>query len=72
MNSFLELVAEIFEVEPKKITMGTVFRELDGFSSLAGFSLLVMMEDEYNVQITMDAFRKCHTVGDLYEKCVKG
>ena len=71
MKKFLELVAEIFEVEPSDISMNSVFREIDGFSSLVGFSLIVMMEDEYNVQVSVDEFMKCRTIGDLYQKCMK-
>ncbi len=72
MQKFLELVAEIFEVEPDTITMETVFRDLEDFSSLVGFSLIVMMEDEYGVKVSVDEFMKCNTIGDLYKKCVKG
>ena len=70
MQNFIELVAEIFEKEPVEITMDTVFRDLDDFSSLMGFSLIVMMEEEYGVKITVDDFMKCNTIGDLYKKCV--
>lgn len=72
MQKFLELVAEIFEVEPDTITMETVYRELEDFSSLVGFSLIVMMEDEYGVKVSVDEFMECETIGDLYQKCVKG
>ena len=72
MDKFIELVAEVFEVEPEKITMDTVFRkEIEGFSSLVGFSLIVMMEDEYGVKVSVDEFLRCKTEGDLYKKCVK-
>ncbi len=71
MQKFLELVAEIFELEPEDITMDTVFRDLDDFSSMVGFSLLVMMEDEYGVKVSVDEFIECTTIGDLYKKCVK-
>ena len=72
MERFLELAAEIFEVEPEDITMDTVFREeIEDFSSLVGFSLIVMMEDEYGVRVPVEEFLECKTVGDLYEKCVK-
>lgn len=72
MEKFLELVAEIFEVEPEEISMDTVFRdEIDGFSSMEGFSLIVMMEDEYGVVVPVKDFLECKTVGDLYKKCVK-
>ena len=72
MEKFLELAAEVFDVEPEDITMDTVFRdEIDGFSSLVGFSLIVMMEDEYGVRVPVEEFLECKTVGDLYRKCVK-
>lgn len=72
MEDFIELVAEVFEVEPEEVTMDTVFREeLPNFSSMVGFSLLVMMEDEYGVKVPVEQFLECKTVGDLYKKCVK-
>ena len=72
MDEFIELVAEIFEVEPEEISMETVFREdIEDFSSLMGFSLIVMMEDEYGARVSVDEFLECQTVGDLYKKCVK-
>lgn len=71
MEKFIELVAEVFEVEPEEITIDTVFRDIDGFSSLVGFSLIVMMEDEYGVKVPVEEFLECKTVGDLYKKCVK-
>lgn len=72
MQKFLELVAEIFEVEPDTISMETVFRDLEDFSSLVGFSLIVMMEDEYGVKVSVDEFMECETIDDLFKKCVKG
>lgn len=69
MDKFLELVAEIFEVEPEEISMSTAFRELEGFGSMVSFSLIIMMEDEYGVAISVDEFLKCKTIGDLYQKC---
>ena len=72
MESFIEHVAEVFEVEPETINMDTRFRtEIDGFCSLLGFSLIVMMEDEYNVTVSVDEFLECQTINDLYKKCVK-
>lgn len=72
MEKFLELTAEIFEVEPEDITMDTVFREeIEDFCSLMGFSLIVMMEDEYGVKVSVEEFLKCETVGDLYKKCMQ-
>lgn len=70
MERFLELAAEVFEVEPDEITMDTDFREeIEFFCSLMGFSMIVMMEDEYGVRISAEEFMECKTVGDLYKKC---
>lgn len=72
MEKFIELAAEAFEVEPEELTMETKFREeMDEYSSLVGFSLMVMMEEEYGVNISSDEFLQCQTIGDLYKKCVK-
>ena len=72
MNEFIEFVAEIFEIEPEDVSMDMDFREeVEDFSSLMGFSLIVMMEDEYGVKVSVDEFLECKTVGDLYRKCVK-
>ena len=71
-QKFLVLTAEIFEVEPESISMNTDFRkEIQDFNSMMGFSLIIMMEDEFNVKVSVDEFLNCKTVGDLYNKCVK-
>ena len=72
MERFLELVADVFDVEPLSINMDTVFRDMEDFSSLVGFSLIVMMEEEYGTTVSVDEFMECKTIGDLYQKCVKG
>lgn len=72
MEQFLELVAEALEVEREEISMETDFREdIEDFSSLMGFSLIVMMEDEYGVQVTVEEFLNSHTIEDLYRRCIK-
>ena len=71
MDKFIELVAEVFEIEPENITKDTDFREdLEDFSSLIGFSLIIMIEDEYGVRISVDDFLKCKTIEDLYNKAM--
>lgn len=72
MEQFLELAAEAMEVEPEAINMDTDFREeIEDFSSLMGFALIVMMEDEYGVQVSVEEFLDSRTIGDLYRRCVK-
>ena len=69
MECFLELVAEILEVEPSEISAETDFRnDVPDWDSLMGFALICMIEDEYNVRIEVPAFLKCKTIMDLYDK----
>lgn len=72
MEQFLENAADIFEVEASDISMDTVFRdEIEDWSSLMGFSLIVMMEEDYGVKVSVNEFLECKTVGDLYKKCAR-
>lgn len=63
MEEFLVKVAEILETE--RVTPGFRFREVEGWSSLMGFSLLVLLEQEYGRTPPVDVFMACETVSDL-------
>lgn len=69
MEKFLELMADIFDVDAEDISLDTVFRdEIEDFSSLMGFSIIVTMEEEYHVKISVKEFLACKTLGDIYAK----
>lgn len=68
MEKFLELMAEVYDVEVEQITMTSDIREIEGFSSLVGFSIIVTIEDEYGVSISVPEFLACKTIADLYNK----
>lgn len=72
MEKFLELMAEIFEMEVDEISLNTEFREeVEDFNSLIGFSMIITIEEEYNVKITVAEFLKCKTLEDIYNKIIK-
>ena len=66
MNKFCKAVADILEVD--EVTLDTKFRETDGWCSLMGFGLLVMMENDFHAPVTIDEFLKFSTVRDLYRE----
>lgn len=66
MEKFIELMAEILEVEPNEISLDTDFREDCDFDSLKGFSMICTLEEEYNKTITVPQFLECKTIGDLF------
>lgn len=64
---FLEQIADIFELESKDITMETVFRKaIPKWDSLKGFSIIVMVEEEYGKKIQVSDFLNMKTIGDIY------
>jgi len=52
--------------------MDTVFRdEIEDFSSMVGFAMICMIEDEYGYRMPVDEFLECKTIGDLYRSATK-
>ena len=69
MDMFLEKIAEILEVSNSDVSMDTDFRlDIDDWDSMKGFSILVMLEDDYQVLMEVDDFLVCRTIGDLYAR----
>ncbi|MGB9748158.1 MAG: acyl carrier protein [Bacteroidales bacterium] len=54
--------ADSFDLEPE-----SEFRKLGTWDSLTAMAILVMIKDEYNVDITVEKFRELHTIKDVYD-----
>lgn len=65
-EKFLKSFAEVLEIENSSIlSTSTVFRDLPEWNSLAYLSLIAMIDEEYNVVIDGNEFRKLQTIGDI-------
>jgi len=62
---FIELFKETLEMEDGEITVDTRFRELEQWDSLAFLSVIAMIDEEYDVVIEGNDFKKLNTVGEL-------
>jgi acyl carrier protein len=69
MNEFLDRMAEVLEVP---VTPETRFRELAGYSSLKGFGLMVVLENEYHRPISISEFAAMSTICDLAAAVMTG
>lgn len=68
-NKFLKDFVEIFDDEPTEtITMNTVFRDIEGWSSMAALGLMAMVDIEYKIKISGQEIKDSKTVGDLYTR----
>ena len=67
MEKFIFSFADLFdETAPETFTPATRFRELSEWSSLTALSVMAMVDEEYNVQLTGDEMRSDHTIEELY------
>jgi len=66
MNRFLQSVASVLEVEG--VSPDDEFRLIDGWCSLKGFGLLVLLENDWHAPTTIDRFLGLKTVRDLYRE----
>lgn len=68
IKEFIENVASQFEeTDATLFTAETEFKKLDEWSSLMALSLIVMVDDEYDVEIKGDDIRNSTTIADLFE-----
>lgn len=67
MENFLEKIKEALEIENREISIEDEFQEYDEWDSLNRLSLIVMIDEEYGVQIAEDVINSCVTLKDLYQ-----
>ena len=60
MEKFIFSFADLFD------ETATRFRELSEWSSLTALSVMAMVDEEYDVQLTGDEMRSVHTIEELY------
>ena len=66
MNEFLDRMSAILETP---VTAETRFREVEGWSSLMGFGILVTLENDYGRRMMIDEFQTMQTISDLAAAC---
>lgn len=71
LDEFVALFAEQFDfTDPSEITAGTVFHDLDEWSSLIGLSVIAMVDEEFDIALKGDDIKNAVTVEDLYNRVV--
>ncbi|UPT70036.1 MAG: acyl carrier protein [Flavobacterium sp. JAD_PAG50586_2] len=64
-DKFLDLFKEVLETEDKEINLNDEFRQYDEWDSLTYLSVIAMLDDEYDIVIETEDFKKLKTVGEL-------
>ena len=72
INEFIEKFAEAVEVEEAStLSANTEFRNLEEWNSLAYLSVIALMDEEFDVQIEMEDFKKLKTIKEVFDACTK-
>lgn len=67
LNEFVKRFAEEFDETPvEQFTAETKFRELNEWSSLSALSIISMIDEEYDKQVTGADIRSVQTIKELY------
>lgn len=69
MEEFIENFVEIFDdLDFATLSGDTEFRQLEEWDSIAGLSVIGMIDEEYGVTFNADDMRACRTIADLYNR----
>lgn len=67
LSKFIADFANQFDdTDASEIEAGTVFKDLDEWSSLVAFSVIAMAKVQYGKTLTGSEIRGCETVEDLF------
>lgn len=61
----LALLEDMLELDEGDLALDTVLDDVDEYDSMAKLSLIVLMEDEFDVKLTGDMIKGFETVGDI-------
>lgn len=64
-NKKIELLADLFEVEPNEIIESQVLEGFEPWDSMSKLSLIVLMDDECGKKLTGEQIRSFKTIGDI-------
>ena len=67
LKEFIQHFAEqLDETNVNELTAETKFRDLEGWSSIIGLSIILMVDEEYGITIGADDMKQAETIGELF------
>lgn len=66
-KNFIQHFAEAIETDATHLTMETKFRELPEWDSLAYLSVIAMIDEQFDVVIDGNDFKKLNTLQELFD-----
>ena len=70
-DEFIGAFKEALEIEDRELSLEDEFREYEEWGSLAQLSLIVMLDENFGVEIEVEDFEKLITLEDLMNEVKK-
>ncbi len=71
INDFIANVAEQYDVTDASVfTAETKYKDLEDWSSLVALSIILMVDEEYEVTIKAEDIQQSFTIEELYNRVV--
>lgn len=68
ISEFIQNFADQFEeTDASEFSPETVFRDNDEWSSLLALSVMAMVDEEYDVQLSANEMRQANTIQELFD-----
>lgn len=67
-EKFLDAFKEALEIEEDKVEMSDVMSDFDTWDSMSRLSLIALLDEHFEIEISDDEFENMSTVQDLYDK----
>lgn len=68
INEFIRLFADLFEESaPEDFSPETAFRDNDEWCSMLALSVMAMVDEEFDVQLTASEMRQAETIEELFD-----
>jgi acyl carrier protein len=67
-EKFLDAFKEALEIEEVKVEMSDVMSDFDTWDSMSRLSLIALLDEHFEIEISDDEFENMTTVQDLYDK----
>lgn len=70
-KKIIEELKDILEIEDQELLLEDEFKQFDNWDSIANISVIAMLDEEFNVLIPNEEFKKINTVQELVDEVRK-
>jgi acyl carrier protein len=67
-EKFLDVFKEALEIEDEPVEMNDVMSDFDTWDSMSRLSLIALLDEHFEIEVSDDEFENMKTVQDLYDR----